>query len=115
MVSTSPYIPQRGDIVWITLNPQAGHEQSGHRPAVVLSPGSYNSKTGMALFCPVTSQVKGYPFEVLLPEGLPVEGAIMSDQVKSLDWRVRNAERLCSLPASTISEVMQKLNTLLSQ
>jgi mRNA interferase MazF len=115
MVSTSPYIPQRGDIVWITLNPQAGHEQSGHRPAVVLSPGSYNSKTGLALFCPVTSQVKGYPFEVLLPEGLPVEGAILSDQVKSLDWRVRNAERLCSLPASTISEVMQKLNTLLSQ
>jgi mRNA interferase MazF len=115
MVSTSPYIPQRGDIVWITLNPQAGHEQSGHRPAVVLSPGSYNSKTGLALFCPVTIQVKGYPFEVLLPEGLPVEGAILSDQVKSLDWRVRNAERLCSLPASTISEVMQKLNTLLSQ
>ena len=115
MVSTSPYIPQRGDIVWITLNPQAGHEQSGHRPAVVLSPGSYNSKTGLALFCPVTSQVKGYPFEVLLPEGLPVEGAILSDQVKSLDWRVRNAERLCSLPASTISEVMQKLNILLSQ
>jgi len=109
------YIPQCGDIVWITLNPRAGHEQSGRRPAVVLSPGSYNNKTGLALFCPITSRIKGYPFEVLLPDGLPVEGAILSDQVKSLDWRIRNAEQLCSLPTSTISEVLQKLNTLLSQ
>jgi len=114
MVSTSTYIPQCGDIVWITLNPQAGHEQSGRRPAVVLSPGSYNNKTGLAIFCPVTSQIKGYPFEVLLPDSLPVEGAILSDQLKSLDWRDRNAELLCSLPVSTISEVLQKLNTLLS-
>jgi len=114
MVSTSTYIPQCGDIVWITLNPQAGREQSGRRPAVVLSPGSYNNKTGLAIFCPVTSRIKGYPFEVLLPDGLPVEGAILSDQVKSLDWRVRNAELLFSLPVSTISEVLQKLNTLLS-
>jgi len=115
MVSASMYIPQCGDIVWITLNPRAGHEQSGRRPAVVLSPGSYNNKTGLALFCPITSRIKGYPFEVLLPDGLPVEGAILSDQVKSLDWRIRNAEQLCSLPTSTISEVLQKLNTLLSQ
>ena len=114
MVSTSTYIPQCGDIVWITLNPQAGREQSGRRPAAVLSPGSYNNKTGLAIFCPITSQIKGYPFEVLLPDGLPVEGAILSDQVKSLDWRVRNAELLFSLPVSTISEVLQKLNTLLS-
>jgi len=114
VVTTSTYIPQCGDIVWITLNPQAGHEQSGRRPAVVLSPGSYNNKTGLAIFCPITNQVKGYPFEVLLPDGLPVEGAILSDQVKSLDWRVRNAELLCSLSTDTISEVLQKLNTLLS-
>lgn len=113
-MTTSTYIPQCGDIVWITLNPQAGHEQSGRRPAVVLSPGSYNNKTGLAIFCPITNQVKGYPFEVLLPDGLPVEGAILSDQVKSLDWRVRNAELLCSLSTDTISEVLQKLNTLLS-
>ena len=115
MVSKSAYVPQCGDMVWITLNPQAGHEQSGRRPAVVLSPGSYNSKTGLAIFCPVTSQVKGYPFEVLLPHGLPVEGAILSDQVKSLDWRVRNAELLCSLPEEIITEVFQKLNTLLTR
>ena len=114
MVSASSYIPQCGDVVWITLNPQAGHEQAGRRPSVVLSPGSYNDKTGLAIFCPITSQIKGYPFEVLLPEGLPVKGAILSDQVKSLDWRIRNAELLCTLPARTIAEVLQKLSTLLS-
>jgi len=78
-------------------------------------PGSYNYKTGLAIFCPVTSQVKGYPFEVLLPAGLPVEGAILSDRVKSLDWRIRNAELLCKLPAVTVSEILEKLNTLLSR
>jgi mRNA interferase MazF len=114
MVSASTYVPQRGDVVWITLSSQAGHEQSGRRPAAVLSPGSYNNKTGLAIFCPITSQVKGYPFEVLLPAGLPVEGAILSDQVKSLDWRIRNAELLCTLHARTIAEILQKLNTLLS-
>ncbi|MEK7354749.1 MAG: type II toxin-antitoxin system PemK/MazF family toxin [Chloroflexota bacterium] len=85
MVSSRTYVPQCGDAVWITLNPQAGHEQAGRRPAVVLSPQSYNGKTGLAILCPVTSQIKDYPFEVLLPEGLPVAGAILSDQVKSLD------------------------------
>jgi mRNA interferase MazF len=97
------------------LNPQAGHEQAGRRPAVVLSPRSYNSKTGLAILCPVTSQVKGYPFEVLLPEGFSVAGAILSDQVKSLDWRARNAELICTLPDETTSEVLEKLGTLLSQ
>ncbi|MCX6006235.1 MAG: endoribonuclease MazF [Chloroflexi bacterium] len=115
MVSPQDYVPQCGDIVWITLNPQSGHEQTGRRPAVVLSPGNYNSKTGLVIFCPITSQIKGYPFEVLLPEGLPVAGAILSDQVKSLDWRARNAELVCALRAETISEVLQKLTTLLSQ
>ena len=114
MVSASTYIPKCGDIVWITLNPQVGHEQSGRRPALVLSPISYNDKTGLAILCPITSIVKGYPFEVLLPEGLPVAGAILSDQVKSLDWRIRNAELLCTPPAGIISEVLLKLNTLLS-
>jgi mRNA interferase MazF len=102
-------------VVWITLNPQTGHEQAGHRPAVVLSPQNYNSKVGLAILCPITSQTKGYPFEVLLPAGLPVAGAILSDQVKSLDWRARNAELICTLPTETISEILQKLVTLLSQ
>ena len=100
--------------MWITLNPQAGHEQTGRRPALVLSPINYNDKTGLAILCPITSTVKGYPFEVLLPVGLPVAGAILSDQVKSLDWRIRNAELLCTPPAGIISEVLLKLNTLLS-
>jgi mRNA interferase MazF len=115
VVDSPVYVPQCGDIVWVTLNPQAGHEQAGRRPAVVLSPQSYNQKTGLAIFCPITGQVKGYPFEVLLPEGLPVAGAILSDQVKSLDWRARNAELICALPDETISEVLQNLGTLLSQ
>jgi mRNA interferase MazF len=97
------------------LNPQAGHEQAGRRPAVVLSPESYNSKTGLAILCPITTQVKGYPFEVLIPDGLPIAGAILSDQVKSLDWRARSAELIRPLPGDVISEVLQKLATLLSQ
>jgi mRNA interferase MazF len=115
VVSTSGYVPKRGDIIWITLNPQAGHEQAGRRPAVVISPKLYNSKTGLAIFCPVTAQIKGYPFEVLLPGGLPVSGAILADQVKSLDWRARNAELICALPERTISEVLGKLGTLLEK
>lgn len=113
MVGSQTYVPKCGDVVWITLNPQAGHEQVGRRPAVVLSPKIYNRKTGLAIFCPVTSQIKGYPFEVVLPERLPVSGAILSDQVKSLDWRARNVELICILPNGTTSEVLQKLYTLL--
>ena len=115
MVSSRAYVPRCGDVVWITLNPQAGYEKAGRRSAVVLSPQSYNGKTGLAILCPVTNQVKGYPFEVLIPAGLPVAGAILSDQVKSLDWRARNAELICALPAETVSDVLQKLVTLLSQ
>ena len=100
--------------MWITLHPQAGHEQAGRRPAVVLSPQSYNNKTGLAILCPVTNQIKGYPFEVLIPEELPVKGAILADQVKSLDWRVRRAELICTLSDETISEILQMLGTLLS-
>ncbi len=114
MLNSRTYVPQCGDVVWLTLNPQAGYEQAGRRPAVVLSPQSYNGKTGLAILCPITSQIKGYPFEVIIPAGLPVSGAILSDQVKSLDWRAGNAELICTLPAGTISEVLQKLGTLLS-
>ncbi len=110
MVSAEAYIPRRGDVIWITLNPQAGR-----RPAVVLSPEAYNGKVGLAILCPVTNQVKGYPFEVRIPGDLPVTGAILADQVKSLDWRVRNAELIFTLPSRVISEVLQKLATLLSK
>jgi mRNA interferase MazF len=115
MVDPKPYVPKRGDVVWISLNPQAGHEQSGRRPAVILSPQPYNDKVGLALLCPITNQVKGYPFEVVIPSDQSVSGAILSDQVKSLDWRTRNAEFICALPVKTISEVLQKINLLLSR
>jgi mRNA interferase MazF len=108
----SDYIPERGDAVWINMNPQAGHEQSGRRPAVVMSPSSYNRKVGLALFCPVTSQIKGYPFEVIIPSGLKVKGAILSDQIKSLDWKIRNTEFLDIIPEPVILEVFKKLATL---
>ncbi len=109
------YVPERGDIVWITLNPRAGHEQAGRRPALVLSPRAYNGRVGLAILCPMTSQIKNYPFEVLLPDGLNIGGVILSDQVKSLDWKARQAEFVCQLPASTLEEVLQKLGTLISQ
>jgi mRNA interferase MazF len=108
------YIPNRGDVVWITINSQVGHEQVGRRPAFVLSPASYNGKVGLAILCPITSQIKGYPFKVLIPDGLKISGAILSDQVKSLDWKVRQAELVCKLPSAIIDEVLQKLGTLLS-
>jgi mRNA interferase MazF len=114
MVETESYVPQRGDLIWITLNPQAGYEQSGRRPAVVLSPGSYNKRVGLAILCPITRQIKGYPFEVPIPKGLPINGVILSDHVKNLDWRARNAELICELPDTALAEALQKLGTLLA-
>ena len=108
------YVPERGDAVWLTFDPHAGHEQSGRRPAVVVSPSQYNARTGLALLCPITSQLKGYPFEVHLPAGLPISGAILSDHVRSLDWRARRAEPICALPMGTIEEVIGKLQALLN-
>ncbi|MDI6894397.1 MAG: endoribonuclease MazF [Bacillota bacterium] len=110
----SRYVPDRGHVVWLTFHPQAGHEQSGRRPAVTVSPRSYNGKTNLGIFCPVTSQVKGYPYEVRVPAGLGVTGVILSDQVKSLDWEAREAEFICALPEQTVSEVLAKLRTLIS-
>jgi len=107
------YIPDRGDIVWITFNPQAGHEQAGRRPALVLSPKAYNGKVGLALLCPITSQIKGYPFEVLIPDGLPVNGVILADQVKSLDWKARNAEKACLLSKDATLKVLQRVKALI--
>jgi mRNA interferase MazF len=106
------YVPDRGDIVWLQFNPRAGHEQAGRRPALVISPRAYNRKVGLALFCPVTSQVKGYPFEVLLPAGLEVAGAVLSDQVKSLDWRVRDARRACAAPPEVLDETTARILAL---
>jgi len=107
------YAPERGDVVWISLAPQAGQEQSGRRAAVVLSPQAYNSRVGLAVLCPITAHIKGYPFEVLIPPGLPVEGAVLADQVESLDWRSRRAELICSLPPAVVDEALGKLRTLL--
>ena len=107
------YIPDRGDVVWLAFNPQAGHEQAGRRPALVISPSLYNKKVGLALFCPITSKVKGYPFEVLISKGLKVEGVVLADQVKSLDWRARKVAFLGRLPKDDLVEVIQKIGTLI--
>ncbi len=108
-----PRTPERGDLVWISLNPQAGHEQAGRRPALVVSPGPYNDRVGLLLCCPVTSRVKGYPFEVALPPQSPITGVVLSDQVKSLDWRARRAEVAATAPTAVVREVLAKLGTLL--
>ena len=107
------YYPKRGDVVWISFNPQAGHEQAGHRPAPVISPEPYNRKVGLALLCPITSQVKGYPFEVIVPAGLKASGVVLSDQVKSMDWKARGASFLCSPPEAAVRQVLNKVSTLL--
>jgi mRNA interferase MazF len=107
------YVPDTGELIWLDFNPQAGREQAGRRPAVVLSPRAYNDKSSLAIVCPVTSQVKGYPFEVSLPEGLPVGGVILADHLKSLDWRVRRAERAGKLPRHVFEEVLLRIGPLL--
>jgi mRNA interferase MazF len=107
------YIPDRGDAVWLDLTPHAGHEQAGRRPALVVSPITYNSKTGLALLCPITSKIKGYPFEVKLPESSRVRGVVLSDQVKCLDWRARRAELISHLPDSVTDEVRSMIRLLL--
>lgn len=106
------FVPDRGDIVLMSFAPGSGAKLAGRRPAVVVSPQAYNTRVGLALFCPVVTEVKGYPFEVPLPPGLPVRGAILADQAVSLDWRAHRAERICSLPPSEIEEVLGKLRAL---
>lgn len=93
MKRKAPFIPDRGDVVWLDFSPHAGHEQAGRRPALVLSPIEYNQKVGLLVCCPITNQAKGYPFEVAIPSGLPVAGVVLSDQVKNLDWNVRRSHR----------------------
>jgi mRNA interferase MazF len=107
------YIPDRGHIVYLDFDPTKGHEQRGHRPAFVLSPRSYNAKTSLALFMPVTRQQKGYPFEVLLPPDLQIQGVVLVDQIKCLDWTARGVQFVESVPASVVEEVQSKIEPLL--
>jgi len=106
-MKSGSYVPDRGDIVWLNFTPQAGHEQRGKRPALILSPKSYNEKTSLCLCLPITSKVKGYPFEVPLPSGLPIEGVVLSDQIKNLDFRAREMTFICKAPSGVI-DVVQK-------
>jgi mRNA interferase MazF len=107
------YIPDRGELVWLEFDPQAGREQAGHRPGLILSPKPYNNKTGLALCCPITSQEKGYPFEVPLDEGLPVRGVVLADHVRSVDWRIRKARRVGQASPNLVRVVAAKVMTLL--
>ena len=104
------YVPEAGDVVWLEFSPQAGHGQAGHRPALVLSPASYNGRSGMMICCPMTTQIKGYPFEVVISKSPP--SAILSDQVKSLDWRARRTKRKGSVGVEALAEVRAKLRAL---
>jgi len=107
------YVPDRGHLIWLNLNPKAGHEQAGHRPAIVLSPISYNSKSGLAVVCPITNQQKGYPFEVPIPGGLAIMGVVLSDHIRCLDWRTRNAAYSCNAPKDVLDDVIAKVNALI--
>ncbi len=107
------YVPERGDVVWMTFDPTLGHEQAGRRPACVLSPGFYNRASPLILVCPVTSQVKGYPFEVDLPGGLAVTGAVLCDHVRSVDWRPREIELMTTLPADVTAQILATVRRLL--
>ena len=107
------YVPNVGDIVWLDFDPQAGHEQAGHRPALVVSPASYNGKTGLMVCCPMTTQLKGYPFEVPIEAG-GIPSAVLADQVKSLDWKIRRAKKKGSAPADVVTHVRAKIKALLA-
>ncbi len=111
--ASAAYVVERGHLVWLNFDPQAGHEQAGHRPALVLSPARYNDRTGLALVCPITSQVKGYPFEVLLPPNLELRGVVLADQLKSIDWRARQAQFADQCPGSVLKDVLARIAPLL--
>jgi len=106
------YIPAKGDIVWLNFDPQAGHEQKGKRPALILSPVEYNKKTGLVIFCPITNQIKGYPFEVNIGSK-KISGVVLSDQMKSLDWKIRDAEFILTVSKSVMDDVMHKVKLLI--
>ena len=109
----APYVPDRGHVVWLSFDPQMGWEQAGRRPALVVSPAPYNARTGLALVCPITSQAKGYPFEVPLPPGLPVTGVVLADHLKSLDWRARRVTFVAAAPDAVVDEVVARIDPLI--
>lgn len=112
MVKSKLYIPDRCDIVWLNFNPQLGHEQQGRRPALVISHKAYNEKIGLAVFCPITSKEKGYPFEVIV-NSEKIHGCILSDQIKSLDWTVRNIEFIEKINEENMEEVLEKIKAII--
>jgi len=114
VVSRGDWAPDRGDVVWMNFSPQIGREQAGYRPALTLSPASFNRLTGLGLFCPVRSRAKGYPFEVLIPAGLKIQGAILTEQARTMDWRARRIKLAERLPASIVSEALARVSALLA-
>ena len=110
---TRAYVPDAGDLVWLTFDPQAGHEQRGRRPALILSPRVYNAKARLAIACPITSQVKGYPFEVKLPAPAPITGVVLADHVRNVDWEARRVAFEGRAPAEVLTEVRERLRALL--
>ena len=110
-----PIAPERGDFVWLEFDPQAGHEQAGRRPALVVSPRSYNQKLKLMVCCPVTSKRKGIPFEIVIPDGLPVSGVVLTQHMKSVDWRARNAQYICAAPVQLLDEVVARLVQILTE
>ena len=107
------YCPDAGDLVWIDLNPTLGHEQSGHRPALVLTPRQYNVRSGLCIICPITSRARGYPFEVAIPEGHAISGIILVDQARSLSWEERYVKMAGVAPVKLLDEVRERLAALL--
>ena len=113
LMARAIYIPERGDAIWLDFDPQAGREQAGRRPALVLSRSTYNRKSGLALVCPITSQIKGYPFESLVPADLPIQGVVLTDQIRCLDWHRRHAKFIIRIPDNLLQDVTAKLSALL--
>jgi mRNA interferase MazF len=112
-VVKGPYVPDAGDLVWLTFDPQAGREQRGRRPALILSPRLYNDRTGLAVACPITFRAKGYPFEVAVPAGEPTSGVVLADHLKSVDWKGRRVEFAGKLTAASLGEVRERIRPLL--
>jgi mRNA interferase MazF len=110
---TDRYVPDRGDVVWLNFDPQSGREQAGHRPALVLSPAAYNSRIGLMVVCPITSRLKGYPFEVPLLGDPDIAGAVLADHVKSVDWKARRARKKGKASSAVVRQVLGKLQALI--
>lgn len=114
MTGRPSFVPERGDVVKMSFDPQSGHEQAGWRPALVVSPSAYNRASSLALLCPITSRAKGYPFEVALPDDLAITGVILTDQIRSLDWRARKARFVTHVPDAVVREVLARLEPLVT-